>query len=41
MGMLVVLEGIDGSGKGTQARLLVDALARRGFTARLFFLPLL
>ena len=39
MGMLVVLEGIDGSGKGTQARLLVDALARRGFTARLFSFP--
>ena len=37
--MLVALEGIDGSGKGTQAHLLVDALARRGFSARLFSFP--
>ena len=27
---LVVLEGLDGSGKGTQAKLLAQALAGRG-----------
>lgn len=30
MGKLIVLEGVDGSGKGTQTKLLVDALKKRG-----------
>lgn len=37
--MLVAIEGIDGSGKGTQAALLVDNLLRRGCRTRLFSFP--
>lgn len=33
-GLLIALEGIDGSGKTTQAKLLVKWLRRRGFNAR-------
>jgi dTMP kinase len=34
-GVLLVLEGIDGSGKSTQAELLAGALSRRGFAVTL------
>jgi dTMP kinase len=39
-GAFVAIEGIDGSGKGTQAGLLVEAAERRGLSARLFSFPL-
>ena len=32
-GRLLAIEGVDGSGKNTQARLLVDALRARGGAA--------
>jgi dTMP kinase len=38
-GLLIVLEGIDGSGKTTQARALVRRLRRRGIEASLFREP--
>ncbi len=38
-GRFVVFEGIEGCGKGTQARLLFDELRRRGFDAVLTFEP--
>ena len=38
-GLLVVLEGIDGSGKSTQAKLLVRRLAARGIRTVLFREP--
>jgi len=37
--MLIVIEGIDGSGKTTQARLLYDALKRLGFDVILLSEP--
>ena len=37
--MLIVIEGIDGSGKGTQSQLLVERLNQRGEAAKLFSLP--
>lgn len=37
--MLVAIEGIDGSGKGTQAQRLVDALLAEGCTAELISFP--
>ncbi len=39
-GAFVAIEGIDGSGKGTQAGLLVQAAERRHLSARLFSFPL-
>ena len=39
MGTLVALEGIDGSGKSTQAGLLSDQLRARGFDAVVFRAP--
>lgn len=39
MGLLVAIEGIDGAGKGTQARRLVDALAAAGCRTRLIGFP--
>lgn len=37
--MLIVLEGIDGSGKGTQAALLVESLRAKGLTVSPFSFP--
>jgi dTMP kinase len=37
--MLVAIEGIDGSGKGTQAKLLLQRLVELGRPARLFSFP--
>jgi dTMP kinase len=37
--LLVAIEGIDGSGKGTQAGLLRDALTRDGFSSGLIAFP--
>lgn len=38
-GRLLAIEGVDGSGKNTQARLLVDALTARGRAVRLVSFP--
>ncbi|MDE2827282.1 MAG: thymidylate kinase [Bacteroidota bacterium] len=37
--MLVAIEGIDGSGKGTQAQMLLDRASRMGYTAALLSFP--
>lgn len=39
MALLVAIEGIDGTGKGTQARQLVDSLAQAGQRVRLISFP--
>ncbi len=39
MGKLIVVEGLDGSGKGTQTALLCDALAARGERVRKISFP--
>ena len=39
MGFLVAFEGIDGSGKGTQARRLLDHMIENGIRAELFSFP--
>lgn len=39
MGLLVAIEGIDGTGKGTQARKLADALVAAGRTVELIGFP--
>ncbi|UCD04535.1 MAG: dTMP kinase [Candidatus Woesearchaeota archaeon] len=38
-GKLVVIEGIDGSGKGTQSKLLVDQLKREGYSVQYINFP--
>ena len=38
-GRLIVIEGNDASGKGTQVRILVKALRRKGFPVRVFDFP--
>jgi dTMP kinase len=40
MGLLLVLEGIDGSGKGTQAARLAETAAARGYRVASFSFPL-
>lgn len=39
MGKLIVIEGLDGSGKGTQAKLLAESLAREGVPVRKISFP--
>lgn len=39
MGRLIAIEGIDGSGKGTQSRRLVESLQRSGMRVRLLSFP--
>ncbi|MDB5345721.1 MAG: tmk [Schlesneria sp.] len=39
MGLLVAIEGIDGSGKGTQAACLLDSLRAEGTRCQLFSFP--
>ncbi|MBQ9664107.1 MAG: hypothetical protein IJV40_13240 [Oscillospiraceae bacterium] len=34
MGKLIVIEGLDGSGKATQAQLLTEALEKQGIQAK-------
>ena len=38
-GKLIVIEGLDGSGKGTQAQLLADNLTRKGYSVRKISFP--
>lgn len=38
--MLIAIEGIDGSGKGTQAKLLLERARREGWTAELLAFPM-
>ena len=38
-GTLIVIEGLDGSGKATQAALLADALAQQGLPPRRISFP--
>ena len=38
-GLLITVEGLDGSGKGTQSRLLLDSLQKRGIPVRLVSFP--
>ena len=38
-GKLIVIEGVDGSGKATQAKLLTEALAERGVSVRAVSFP--
>ncbi|HEL4244405.1 dTMP kinase [Stenotrophomonas maltophilia] len=38
-GQLITIEGIDGSGKGTQAKLLADELSARGIATKLYSFP--
>lgn len=39
MGKLIVLEGLDGSGKGTQSKLLAEQLEKKGFSVRIIDFP--
>lgn len=39
MGKLIVIEGLDGSGKATQAKLLFDELIKRGANVREVSVP--
>ena len=38
-GLLLTVEGLDGSGKGTQSRLLLESLREKGVPARLVSFP--
>ena len=39
MGKLIVIEGLDGSGKTTQTKLLCDELISRGLNVRMLSYP--
>lgn len=39
MGMLIVIDGLDGSGKNTQSKILYETLTRAGISARLVSFP--
>ena len=38
-GLLITVEGLDGSGKGTQSGLLLDSLREKGIPVRLVSFP--
>ena len=39
MGRLITIDGLDGSGKQTQAKLLLDRLTKEGIKAKMISFP--